>query len=72
MSEEKNTTKMRVVKGLVSCTYAEAIFKIHKTLETQAGQNILPSPLQIAAVLCAVYERESTTVVFDDIKKGTI
>lgn len=71
-NDEIGLKKIKTITGLLSCTYAEAIYKLHKQLETQGNAAVLPSPLSIASVLRVIYDRETTTQVFDDLKRGMV
>ncbi len=65
---ETSLKKIRTIPGRMSCTYAEAVYLLHQKLQEDDGG---PTALQMAAVVAAIYGRE-TLVVWEDIKRGVV
>jgi len=58
------------IEGRSYCTYPEAIMLMHRLLYVEEG-SALPTPLQCASVVAAIYGRETVTT-FDHIKEGMV
>ena len=67
---DTSANKVRQVKGRLTCSYAEAVFLLHR-LSVEAESSALPSPLVQASVLAAIFDRETLTV-FEDLKRGMV
>jgi hypothetical protein len=62
--------RIATIKGIMQCTYAEAVFKLHRISVAKENDGF-PSPLVQASIVAVIFERETLTV-FEDIKRGMI
>ena len=62
--------KLQPVKGRLTCSYAEAVYLLHK-LSVETESSALPSPLVQASVVAAIFDRVQLDV-YEDLKRGFV